>query len=294
MNSPIKTITLLLILLAFTRAQTAVLFGGSGAVGSEVLKSLLNNSNFQEVILIGRKSYPKVDEILATKKADSKPNFTALTLPDLKDLDSFDKIDKADACFIAVGIGDVNIVTFEYWHSIEVDLIGTIAKFCDKVHVRSLTLLSAIDVEYESAEPYSEEEIHTENQKPMGWAKSISRYYRMKGLEEKAAIMNAKNVPHIRLFQPSTIVTEEYRYGWVDRTIFAFHAVFDPYVPTQYHSVDVRLLGMAMVADAKKILHSSVGQDASESILAKVTYADYINIAGEAFEEQYQPKHSEL
>ena len=51
---------------------------------------------------------------------------------------------------------------------------------------------------------------------------------------------------------------------------------------------------MAMVADAEKISQSSVEQDASESILAKVIYADYIIVAGEAFEEQYQPKRSEL
>lgn len=288
MNSTINSaVALLLLFVASAGAQTAVLFGASGAVGSEVLKSLLVGSFFHEVILIGRKSYPKVDEILSTKKAGAPPNFTTVTLSDLTDLDSYDGIASADACFIAVGIGNINAVTLEYLLSIEVDLIGTIARFCDKIGLRTLSLLSEVDADYDTAIPFSEAEIDADDGRSMGWAKGIYLYHRVKGLEEKSAIANAGSVPHIRLFRPSSIVTKESRYGWVDRFVFFFHYYLDPYLPANYHSVDVRLLGMAMVADAEQVLSSSVEEYASETHVAKVMYADYVSVAGEAFEKQH-------
>ena len=84
----------LLILVISTKAQTAVLFGGSGAVGSEVLKSLLDSGCFDEVIAIGRKSYPKVDEIISNKKEDGAPKVTTLTIPDLNSIASYDEVEK--------------------------------------------------------------------------------------------------------------------------------------------------------------------------------------------------------
>jgi len=286
--STLKLVASFLVLTASARAQTAVLFGASGTVGSEVLKSLLVNSLFDEVILIGRASYPKVDEILSKSKAGSSPNVTTLTLPDLNNLDSTRVgIEKADSCFIAVGVGEIYEVTLRYWHSVEVDLVGSIARFCNGINVRTLTLLSAIDVDHESAAPFTREEIHAEGQRPLGWLRSVYLYFRVKGLEERAVLVNAENVPHIRLFRPSTIVTKESRYGWVDRTIFYIHHLFDSYMPVMYRSVDAKLLGMAMVADAERVLQFSAQQDEPEKVVAKLTYADYVSVAGKLFEEQH-------
>mmetsp|Transcript_23248 Transcript_23248/g.39745 ORF Transcript_23248/g.39745 Transcript_23248/m.39745 type:complete len:291 (-) Transcript_23248:179-1051(-) len=280
-----------LILIIATNAQTAVLFGASGAVGCEVLKSLLVSSYFEEVILIGRKSYPKVDAIISENK-ERLSNVTVVTHSDLNGLDSYDGIERADACFIALGVGDVNKVTFQYWHSVEVDLIGTITRFCDKIQARSITLLSSIDADYESAKPFPVEEINADGQKPLGWVGSISIYHRVKGLEEKAVVENSKNIKHVRLFRPSTFVTQDYRYGLVDRIIFALHFFLDPIIPEIYHSVDVKLLGLAMVEDASAVLQSS--SDGSNTFVANLTYKDYIRVAGEAFKEQQKANGDEL
>jgi nucleoside-diphosphate-sugar epimerase len=293
MNRFLIQIAILLAAIIPTRAQTAVIFGASGAVGSEILQSLLNGSSFEEVILIQRKSSPKVDEILSQKKIGA-PKVTPVQLADLNDIASYDNLKSADACFIAIGVGHINEVTLQYWHSVEVDLVRSMTQFCDKIQVRTLTLLSAVDVMYESVTPFSKEEVHAENQKPLGWVKALDLYYRMKGLEEKAVIQAAKHIEHIRLFQPSTIVTKENRYGWVDRIMFAFQNLFDPYLPEKYHSVDVKLLGLAMVADAEGILQSSSIENESGVEIAKLTYSDFLSVAGDAFVERHQTKSDEL
>ena len=285
----------LLILVISTKAQTAVLFGGSGAVGSEVLKSLLDSGCFDEVIAIGRKSYPKVDEIISNKK-EGPPTVTTLTIPDLNSIASYDEVEKADACFVAVGVGDVNDVTLKYWHTIEVDMIASITQFCNNFHVRSLTLLSAVDTEYESVVPFSAEEINDYSQLPLGWFWAIYLYYRVMGLKEQAVVSNGKDIANIRLFQPSNIITKEYRYGWVDRIILPIHKFIDSYMPSyRYHSVDVGLLGKAMVADAEKVLRSSNQQGASETDdIVKLTYADFVRVVGDSSKEQRETESDEL
>lgn len=161
--------------------------------------------------------------------------------------------------------------------------------------MRYISLLSAIDVDYKTAEPFSHEEIHADNQTPLGWMMCLSLYYRVKGLEEKAVITSSKSIPHVRLFQPSTIVTQEIRYGWIDWVLFRIHKIVDPYIPTTYHSVDVRLLGMAMVADAIDVLQSSIIEhDIAGTHVAKLTYADFLRVAGDAFNEQHQQNSDEL
>ena len=273
--------------------RTAVLFGASGAVGSEVLKALLNgghSNSFTDLIVIGRKPSSKVEAILSGNR-DDPVNVTMLNLPDMKnDLQSYDKIEKADACFIAVGLGDINSATLDHWLSVEIDLMGSIASFCNKLQVHTISLLSAVDVEYEGVEPFSEDEIQANSHGPLGWIKAVSIYYRVKGLQERAVIENAKNIPHVRLFRPSTLRTPNYRYGLVDRIIFPLHDLFDPYIPTMYHSVDVSLLGMAFVMDAEEVLQQSIEEqqyenDASQTSVVGLTYADYLRVAGDAFEK---------
>ena len=126
----------------------------------------------------------------------------------------------------------------------------------------------------------------------------IKFYGRMKGLEERAVTAASENIPFVRMFRPSTIVTEDIRYGWVDWTLFHLHKVLDPIMPALYHSVPVRLLGMAMVQDALGILSSTgrhtgstaTGDNAMEddgaSKVAYLHYSDFVSLAGEEFRKQ--------
>lgn len=273
---------LILCLLPIAKAHTAVLFGASGHVGSEVYKALLDDPFWQELIVIGR-TFPEKLEMLPTKK-----KITKLSLPSLAGIDQKEELQdlKADACFIAIGVPNPQDSSLEYWHSVEIDIVAAISRFCDQLHVSSVSLLSAVDAE-EQPTSISQEEFQENTQ--LGWISMIKIYMRMKGLEELAAMKNAPNTNYIRLFQPNTILTPEYRYGWVDRCLFLMHKVLDPLLPTKYHSVHVKLLGMAMVQDAVSLLQTSDADDIER--IARLTYGDYVRIAGEEFRKHWQAKN---
>jgi nucleoside-diphosphate-sugar epimerase len=287
------------IIISYVSAQTAVLFGGSGVVGSEVLKSLLSHGSFEDLIVVGRQSsFKKIDEIIlssATNDDDDdagKTKVTRVNLSRVEDISTYTNIERADACIIALGASAPHLDNLQQWHSVEVDLIRTIAEFCNKIQVRYISLLSAVDVEHESVVPFTKEEIESYGEGPLGWIKMIQLYNRVKGLEERAVIESASDVQYIRLFQPNTIVTEKPRYGWFDASLFSLHKLVDPYLPARYHSVDVRLLGAKFAADAKRNLQEE--EDNGSQVVAKLTYEDYVSVVGKAFEESLVATKDEL
>mmetsp|Transcript_11276 Transcript_11276/g.11375 ORF Transcript_11276/g.11375 Transcript_11276/m.11375 type:complete len:89 (+) Transcript_11276:84-350(+) len=84
------------------------------------------------------------------------------------------------------------------------------------------------------------------------------------------------------------------RYGWFDWTVFKFHAVFDPWLPTRYHSVTTELLANAMVTDSVNILSgrtsaaSTTVGDVGEDGATRFTYGYFVRIvAGEDAGEKY-------
>lgn len=145
-----------------------------------------------------------------------------------------------------MGSGNPQDMNLRDWHSVEVDLIASITRLCDKIQVKTVALLSAVDTEDEPI-PYTEEELNTADANPLGWMKMVSTYTRMMGLKELAVINESKNIPFVRIFRPSNIITKEIRYGWLDWTLFKFHKVADPIIPTKYHSVKVELLGIKFI-----------------------------------------------
>jgi saccharopine dehydrogenase-like NADP-dependent oxidoreductase len=143
------------IIISYVSAQTAVLFGGSGVVGSEVLKSLLSHGSFEDLIVVGRQSsFKKIDEIIlssATNDDDDdddddagKTKVTRVNLSRVEDISTYTNIERADACIIALGASAPHLDNLQQWHSVEVDLIRTIAEFCNKIQVRYISLLSRL------------------------------------------------------------------------------------------------------------------------------------------------------
>jgi len=189
---------------------------------------------------------------------------------------------KADACFIALGVPNPQELTLDYWHSIEIDMIASISRLCNQMQVKTISLLSAIDAD-EEPEPFTSIELRESRENVLGWMGMVYIYARMKGLEERATIMASESVPFIRLFHASTIVTDEYRYGLVDRFLFRAHKILDPFIPTKYHSVPVKLLGMAMADDAAEILNSNSNDHVPR--IARLTYKDYSQISGQNFQK---------
>ena len=285
--------------IASTLCQKVILFGSSGVVGSEVLKALTKQTFFKEAILVGR-NFEKVQSIL--EKADfndsnSSATFKIMQVSDLNRLDENEDIIglRADACIITVGVAHPYRLNLKYWHSIEVDMVASIARFCNKSEVKYMSLLSSVSAEKEPT-PFSLSELEESDNNPLGVWGVMKHYDRLKALEENEVIDSARKESTISLFQASTIVTREYRYGFFDRAFFILHKFLNPILPSMWHSVDVRLLGMSMAGDAIQKLSPQIPSNASCSVLKnddggllkifRLTYNDYLSIAGVDFENE--------
>lgn len=274
--------------ITFTNAQTALLFGASGTVGSEILHALSRNPFWDEIILVGRR-FPNPspsDDGDDANGGDNTPRISKVKMPDLANVDQEEFPFEVDACIIAVGVGNPQDQEMHYWHSVEVDMLSSMARLCNKVGAHYISLLSAVTSTEDPTEFSLKDELNDIGRGPIGWWRMIVDYERMKGLSEKGVVTAAKNIPFIRIFRPSSIVTDFYRYGWVDYIIFKFHKVFDPYLPEKYRSVKVKLLGMAMAGDAVEILRKREGDISSDQdpVVTHLTYGDFVRISGEEFD----------
>lgn len=291
--------------IASVQANTAVLFGATGAVGNDILRVILaakdseNNSNpfFSKLILVGRRAFPSKVEDLLTPSSKDHPEIVRIQIPNLEHVDENEELaahvtnDGADvACFIAVGSGFPQLSDLHDWHSTEITMAASMARLCGKTGATSLTLFTSMDAEA-NPKAYSAEELAPTGI-PMGWWPVVLGTMRVLGLKEEAVISNtmdaaasATDVPQIRIFQPSNIITKEIRYGWVDWTFFKFHSVMDPYIPTRYHSVTTELLATAMVNDAMSILSGKPagGIVSDKDGATRFTYGDFVRIAGENY-----------
>ncbi|CAB9503164.1 Inherit from COG: epimerase dehydratase [Seminavis robusta] len=263
-------------------AHTAILFGASGTVGSEVLRALLANPSFwNEIILVGRR-FPTLE--------DSSTRITKVQVSDLATVDQNKdllQLEHVDACFNAVGAGYPQKLSLSDWYTVDVGIAASVARLCQQIPgVSYISLLSAVTAET-NPKPYTAEEMERYNpKKPMGWWGLLMQYDRIKGLAEQAVMSTTTSFNgHISLFQPSTIVTETERYGWLDWTLFRVHPLVDPWLPPRYRSVKVQLLGMAMAMDAQTYVQDS--DDSSSKFtrsirtMSKLSYLGYIYIVEE-------------
>jgi len=340
-------ITYTVSLVAVAHAQTALLFGSNGAVGSEVLRALLHNNNnnnnnklseeehtippflWKEVILIGRR-LPKL--AFNEDENSQPPKVTQVQMSSLINIEEeifkqkrLRPSQRVDACIIAVGIGNPQEGDLLYWHSVEIEMIGAITRMCKSMGARYISLLSSIDAEVTPV-PLSNEELQVDNNtnsdemEALGWWKMLVLYTRMKGLSENAVIDNAsapvstsvrarkdkkkkrsslaqQPPTHVSIIQPCNIITETTRYGWLDWFVFKVHPLLDPWLPTRYHSIHVRFLGMAMAKDAANVIRhfdevkdetiipfSEAGVTATVTVVRR-KYEDFFQIAGADYKE---------
>jgi len=252
------------------RAKTAVVFGATGNVGNEILRSIVHEPSFTKLILVGRKEFPpKVTDLLPESL-----EVVEVVHPDLGTIDQHEGLAEmdADACFVAVGAGFPQNSDVHDWHYIEVTMAKAISKVCGKMNVQSIAVFTS--PEGDKARPYSDEELAKTNV-PMGIMTVFTDTIRMMRLKEEAVISASKGIiPFVRIFQPITIITKEFRYGWLDWSIFKFHAVFDKWLPTDYHSVTVELLGEAMVGDSVNILSGKTTTKGTTML----KYGDFLTI----------------
>jgi len=224
------------------------------------------------------------------EKSENTFNTTVLAVPlnDLTDVDHNERLqkEKVDACFIVMGVGHPYSYNLHYWHSVEVEMIASMARLCgDSMKSRHTLLLSAVDAEL-NPESFDAKSLDKEAPK-LGWWGMLQHYSRMMGLKQRA-VASVDSFQFIRIFQPSNIVTESTRYGWFDWILLRLLPYLDPIMPEQYHSVPVQMLGMAMTRDAEEVLQGDTHATLKERV-TYLGYEDYIRLSG----DQYQKLQNE-
>jgi uncharacterized protein YbjT (DUF2867 family) len=200
--------------------KSAILFGASGLVGSNLLTQLLDNPAYDEVIVVVRKPLPLQHPKLTTLIGD----YT--TLPNLKPLL------KADEVFISLGTTKKKTPDQTEYYQIDHDYPVLAASITKDNGARSVLLVSAIDAN----------------------ANSKIFYVKTKGQVE-ADIIHIK-FEHTYIFRPSMLVGDRKESRPTEKFFIALFSILNPLFAgswKRYHSIHVKDLAAAMIKAANDL-----------------------------------------
>lgn len=200
----------------------AVVLGATGAVGTEVVRALLQSRRFGRVTTLGRRPF---------HIPGAAPEKLVHHVADVFDPRAYESLLEGHAAaFCTLGLGRPSKVTREELYRVDVAAAAGFASACKRRGVSHFSLLTAV-----GANP-----------------QSPSYYLRCKGeVEEK---VRALGFPHTSFFRPSMIITPANRYGLVQAVLLAVYPCLDPFLLgslRRFRSVKVGDLGKAMVLNAE-------------------------------------------
>ena len=208
-------------------SYAAVVLGGTGAVGSALVRELLASARCTRVIAIVRR---RTDALASLPNAAAKLSMHEVSMDELADAtrDVLASSPRASAAFCTLGVGQPRKVSPEEHWRVDVEYAGAFAGAARAAGAEQFTLLSSV-----SADPMSR-----------------SRYLRVKGAAEAA--IRAEDFPRVSLFRPSLLVTPEIRYGLQDRVSQFVFPKISRFLPSRYREITVAELGRAMRINAER------------------------------------------
>jgi uncharacterized protein YbjT (DUF2867 family) len=220
-----------------SRKRTAVVLGGSGSVGTALLRELLHDDDFAAVITLSRRSLP---EAVAVARAAGRKLVEKL-VPDMKPgplaaatIEAAGELDGDLEGFSALGVGAGTAkLTLEEHRAVDVALNETFARALrDSGKVRHLAFLSAA-----GADPTAKAS--------GGGGAGMPRYRRVKGEAEDA--VRASGPAVVSVFRPGMIIGSQHTPWLLEKTLPLFSFV----TPAKYKSIRVEQIAKAMLATAK-------------------------------------------
>ncbi len=207
----------------FIEPYQAIVVGGTGAVGSALVRELLASPACTRVTALVRRPVDMFDET---------PGQTKLHLEQI----NFDTLEPAtarlckdgDRAFCTMGVGQPRKVSRELVWKVDVEYAGAFARGAATAGARHISLLSSVGANDQSR----------------------SFYIRIKGAAEKAFLDSG--IPRVSLFRPSLLVTDEIRYGLQDRITQTVFPWISPILPSRYREIRVEDLGRAMQCNAER------------------------------------------
>jgi uncharacterized protein YbjT (DUF2867 family) len=220
-----------------TNPRTAIVLGGSGSVGTALLRELFRDEGFGAVITLSRRSLP---ESVAMARAAGRtlveklvPEMTpallaAATLEATRAVEG----DLEGFSVLGVGAGTAKLTLAEH-RAVDVALNEAFARALrDSGKVRHLAFMSAA-----GADPTAKA--------TGGGAAGMSRYNRVKG--ESEAAVRANGPPTVSVFRPAMIIGSQHTPWLLAKTLPLFSFV----TPDRYKSISVEQIAKAMIATAK-------------------------------------------
>lgn len=210
-----------------TKLISVVMLGATGAVGTQVLKSLLNFPNVQNISILGRRPV----ENISTKHVQQHKI-------DVFNTRSYELyLTNSEVAICTFGVGQPSKVSKEDFIKIDKTAVIDFAKACKKAGVRHFELLASVGIN----------------------AKSTSFYLRTKG--ELVNELKSLQFDRLSIFQPSMILTPTNRYGILQGLNLLIWPLISPILIgplKKYRSIKVEALGTAI---AKNILSNKSGEE---------------------------------
>ncbi len=220
-----------------THKRTAIVLGGSGSVGTALLRELFHDDGFDAVITLSRRSLPEAVAMARTAGRklveklvpDMQPApLAAATLEATRDQDG----DLEGFSVLGVGAGTAKL-TLEEHRAVDVTLNEAFARALrDSGKVQHLAFMSAA-----GADP-------TAKASGSG-AAGMSRYNRVKG--ESEAAVRASGPAIVSVFRPAMIIGSQHTPWLLEKTL----PLLSFAMPAKYRSIRVEQIAKAMIAAAK-------------------------------------------
>ncbi|HBZ25836.1 MAG TPA: hypothetical protein DEO54_06290 [Rikenellaceae bacterium] len=139
--------------------KVAAVFGATGLVGKELVKILLEESDYSKVKLITRKLLPAIS-----------PKAENILLGDFSQLPTIESKIGADVYFICIGTTIKKAGTKENFRKTDYELPVNIAKMAQKLNVGQMVVISSIGANIKSSNFY----LHTKGEMEQGVAKEYT------------------------------------------------------------------------------------------------------------------------
>ncbi|SNR23274.1 NAD(P)H-binding protein [Flavobacterium sp. ov086] len=200
--------------------KKAIVYGASGLVGSYILESLLNDTNYEQIIIVVRKDlniqHPKLKILIG----------------DFHSLANVVKGIYADGIFIALGTTQKKTPDRKQYYQIDHDYPILAAQLAKENGAKSVFLVSAIGA--------------NEN--------SSVFYVKMKG-ETERDIINL-NFDHTYIFRPSMILGNRKEKRTLEKVLISIFKVINPLFigkSSKYKGIEAKDIAQSMVKAANKL-----------------------------------------
>jgi uncharacterized protein YbjT (DUF2867 family) len=220
-----------------TSKRTAIVLGGSGSVGTALLRELFADDGFDAIITLSRRTLP--DAVTMARAAGR--GLTEKLVPDMKPAPlaaaTLDAVGTANGdvegfSVLGVGAGTAKLTLDEH-RAVDVALNEAFARALrDSGKVRHLAFLSAV-----GANPTA--------RASGGGAAGMSRYNRVKGESEETVRTSGPAI--VSVFRPAMIIGSQHTPWLLEKTLPLFSFV----TPARYRSIRVEQIAKAMTATAK-------------------------------------------